>query len=129
MVLVLGLFLVLGVLAASFDSIWGLVAAYLVAGVAWLVRNRKKPTTHQIFAPPVIIISTWPMALIVEAKIMLTDPHRFSVYVAVDRGEGNRSEFETLQEFASWRSALAFARTEANRRGKEVWIQDNRRFQ
>jgi len=129
MVFVLGLFLVLGFLAVSFDSVWGLVAAYLVTGVAWLVRNRKKPTTHQIFAPPFAIIITWPMALIVEAQIMLSDPHRFSVYVAVDRGQGTLPAFETLQKFASWRRALDFARTEANRMGKEVWIQDNRRFQ
>src|SRR3989442_14900376 len=102
MVFVLGLFLVLGFLAVSFDSVWGLVAAYLVTGVAWLVRNRKKPTTHQVFSPPFAFIITRPKALIIEAQNILSDPPRFNLDVAVDQSPGTLPALKTLPKFASW---------------------------
>lgn len=130
--LLIALLVIVGLYAAVAGSIAGVVGAYIACGVAWMifVTNPKLPLDVQIIGSPVLISLFWPGSLYKRLK-KFRHPQRFGVYrsgTSESSGSGIQPTNQELARFSSWGKALAFAKDEAKRSGKEVIIHDHVRL-
>jgi TPR repeat protein len=105
-----------------------LCLAYFAVGLIWFYRNRLKAPEYQIYAAPVLIILTWPIALFFEIK-KLWSTKRFRVgFAAYDPDQPERMEIPEYKFFASWSDAVHCARFLARSSKSKVTIYDEARY-